>query len=194
MNEDSHKEREKQVAQFIGNLSQLDDGDRARLKRNAGKSLAESRDVRLLFYSHVAPRGMAAWQEERYFLLATLYPLDKAKRRERRPTAEDDEESATTGSFASFGKSFRMARTDVNKAGLDRRFARLLDADLEDLTFQLRQAVSRLSSEWLPIDWAQLTRDIMNWDHPTHYVQRQWARDYVAAEPQKQEPQNTQSH
>ncbi|MBP8950192.1 MAG: type I-E CRISPR-associated protein Cse2/CasB [Candidatus Promineofilum sp.] len=190
MNEDSHKERERQIAEFIGNLAKLEDGDRARLKRNAGKSLADSRDVRLLFYSRVAPHSMAAWQEERYFLLATLYPLDKAqRRRERRPADQNIEDLPPTGSFGSFGKSFRLARTDLNKAGIDRRFARLLDADLEDLSFQLRQAVTRLTSEWLPIDWAQLARDLLNWDSTRRTVQRNWARDYVAAEPQKQEPQ-----
>lgn len=190
MSEDPQKERERQVAEFIGNLSQLDAGDRAQLKRNAGKSLAESRDVQLLFYNRVAPRGMAAWQEERYFLLATLYPLDKAqRRRESRPPDQDIEETPPAGWFGSFGKSFRLARTDLNKPGLDRRFARLLDADLEDLPFHLRQSVARLTSEWLPIDWAQLTNDILRWDHPQRYIQRNWARDYVAAEPQKQQTQ-----
>lgn len=190
MSEDPQQERERQVAEFIGKLAQLDDGDRARLKRNAGKSLAESRDVQLLFYSRVAPRGVAAWQEERYFLLATLYPLDKAqRRRDRRPTDQATAESPPGGSFDSFGKSFRLARTELNKAGLDRRFARLLDADSEDLRFQLRQAVTRLTNEGKPIDWAQLTRDVLRWDRPERTVQRRWARDYVAVELQKPEPQ-----
>lgn len=190
MSEDPQQERERQVAEFIGKLAQLDDGDRARLKRNAGKSLAESRDVQLLFYSRVAPRGVAAWQEERYFLLATLYPLDKAqRRRDRRPTDQATAESPPGGAFDSFGKSFRLARTELNKAGLDRRFARLLDADSEDLRFQLRQAVTRLTNEGKPIDWAQLTRDVLRWDRPERTVQRRWARDYVAVELQKPEPQ-----
>lgn len=190
MSDDPQDTRERQVADFIGNLSRLDDGDRARLKRNAGKSLAETRDVQLLFYSRVAPRGVASWAEERYFLLATLYPLDKAKHRRDRLSAEHDEAEAlpTASSFGSFGWSFRQARTELNKQGLDRRFARLLDADVEDLRFHLRQAVARLTNEWLPIDWAQLTRDVLRWDHPQRYVQRRWAKDYVAAEPQKQEP------
>jgi CRISPR type I-E-associated protein CasB/Cse2 len=51
----------------------------------------------------------------------------------------------------------------------------------------LRQAVTRLTNEAVPIDWAQLTRDVLRWDHPQRYVQRHWAKDYVAAEPQKQE-------
>ncbi len=190
MNENFQKERERQIAEFIANLAKLDEGDRARLKRNAGKSLADSRDVRLLFYSRIAPRGMAAWQEERYFLLATLYPMDKAqRRRERHSSDQNTEESLPAASFGSFGKSFRMARTDLNKAGLDRRFARLLDADFEDLRFQLRQAVTRLTNDGLPIDWPQLIRDILRWDQPERYIQRNWARDYVAAEPHKQELQ-----
>lgn len=187
MNEDPRKERERQVAEFIGKLSQLDDGDRARLKRNAGKSLAESHGVRLLFYSRVAPRGLAEWQEERYFLLATLYPLDKAQhRRDRHAPDKDTAEASPVGRIGSFGHSFRLARTEQNKPGLDKRFARLLDAKVEDLSFHLRQSVARLTNEGLPIDWAQLTDDVLRWDHPQRTIQRQWARDYVAAEPREQ--------
>ena len=187
MNEDPQKERERQLAEFIGKLAKLDDGDRALLKRNAGKTLAESHGVQLLFYSRIAPRGIPAWQEERYFLLATLYPLDKAQRlRDRRAPDKETAEAPPVGRIGSFGHSFRLARTEQNKLGLDRRFARLLDATIEELPFHLRQSVARLTSDWLPIDWAQLTDDILRWDHPQRYVRRKWARDYVAAEPQKQ--------
>ncbi len=191
MNEAPRKERETQPAEFIGKLAKLDDGDRARLKRNAGKSLAESHGVRLLFYSRVAPRGIADWQEERYFLLATLYPLDKAQRNRDRGLAAGDDEAITAPSAHSLGRSLRQLRVqdEKNADGLDRRFARLLDATIEELPFHLRQSVARLTNEGLPIDWAQLTDDILHWNHPQRYVQRQWARDYVAAEPQKQPTQ-----
>lgn len=184
MNDSSTEIRERQVAEFIGKLAKLEDGDRARLKRNAGKSIADSRDVQLLFYGRVLPHGAPGWLEERYFLLATLYPLDKQQRerdrRARQPGPGD--EPATPRRAVSLGGSFRMLwiRDEKKKDGLNRRFARLLDADVEDLRFQLRQALRRLTNEGEHIDWAQLTRDVMSWDHSARFVQRQWARDYVA--------------
>ena len=188
MNEEDQKKRERQVADFVFNLSQLDDGNRARLKRNAGKSLAESRDVQLLFYGRVLPRGIPEWQEERYFLLATLYPLDKAQRDRDRRTSGPDKAAQPAGSPESFGKSLRRARTEDNQSGLDSRFARLLDAAVDELPFHLRQVVKRLTNDWTPIDWAQLTKDILAWDQAGRRVQRRWARDYVyvAAAPHDQ--------
>lgn len=183
MSDDVKQERERQVAAFVRNLSQLEDGDRARLKRNGGKPIAESRDAHLLFYRRVLPYGAPAWQEDRYFLLATLYPLDKGQRERdrRRQRGEADDAPAEAGRAVSLGDSFRRARTDLNKEGLDRRFARLLDADGDELPFHLRQAVRRLTNDGTFVDWAQLTRDVLNWDSPRRAVQRHWARDYVAA-------------
>lgn len=191
MSADSQSIRERQVEEFVRNLSGLDDGERARFKRNAGKTIAESRNAQLLFYRRVLPRGVSTWQEERYFLLATLYPLDRRQReRDRQAVRRVDEaaEPPITGG-KSLGQSFRGARTARNESGLDRRFARLLDAGIDDISFQLRQAIMRLSADHAPINWAQLTRDILAWDHPSRYVQRNWARDYVAPDSQEQEPQ-----
>lgn len=198
MKEDPQNEREKQVAAFVANLRKLENDDRARLKRNAGKSMNESNKVQLLFYSRVLPYGAPRRQEERYFLLATLYPLDKAqRRRDQAITQPDDGATPPARSFSSFGRSFLLLKEKdkdkKNETGLDRRFARLLDADVEDLPFQLRQAVTRVVNDDVFIDWAQLTHDVLNWDHAQRYVQRNWARDYVAAEPQKQEPHTDQT-
>jgi CRISPR type I-E-associated protein CasB/Cse2 len=194
MSNDQENVRDRQINEFIHNLSQLDDGERARLKRNAGNSLAEAHQVRLLFYQKILPYGVTAqWQEERYFLIATLYPFDKKQRGEdRQPGSKADEPLAEVESSRSYGKSlgasFRLALRETNQTGLDRRFARLLDADAQQLPFQLRQAVMRLTSDWVPIDWAQLTRDILAWESSSRYVQRKWARDYTAYTPETQTP------
>jgi CRISPR system Cascade subunit CasB len=182
VNESATEIRERQVAEFIGKLAKLEDGDRARLKRNAGKSIADSRDVQLLFYGRVLPHGVPVWLEERYFLLATLYPLDKQQRerdRRARQSGPGDEPGAARRAL-SLGGSFRRARTDLNQKGLDSRFARLLDADTEALPFHLRQAIRRLTNDGAHIDWVQLTHDVLRWHYPERSVQRQWARDYVA--------------
>ncbi len=60
----------------------------------------------------------------------------------------------------------------------ERRLASLLRAPREDLPGHLRQTVSLLKSRGVAIDWHRLLRDLMAWDHPDRYVQRNWARAY----------------
>jgi hypothetical protein len=64
-----------QIIEFCENLSKLDAGEKARLKRNAGRGLAQSRRVMGLFFNKLLPHGVPRYQEEKYFLVATLYPL-----------------------------------------------------------------------------------------------------------------------
>ena len=189
MSEKQESVGDKQVKTFIKNLSQLDNGERARLKRNAGNSLAESHQVSLLFFQKIAPYGIKPWQEDRYFLLATLYPFDKLQREKDKSKGdqemkkEDEGAETAVSATTTLGKSFRQARSDQNKTGLDRRFARLLDADSDRLPFHLRQVIMRLTTDWVAINWNQLTKDILNWHQSSRFVQRNWARDYVASQP-----------
>ena len=191
MNNNQENVRDRQIKQFIQNLSRLDAGELARLKRNVGNTLAESRQVRMIFYQKILPYGVSSpWIEDRYFLLATLYPLDKAQRQkvkqfglENQESIEEVEQTMST----TLGASFRQALTEQNKAGLDKRFARLLDADIQQFPFQLRQAITRLTNAWVPIDWEQLTKDVLNWESSSRYVQRNWARDYISYTLENQE-------
>ncbi|MBP8998351.1 MAG: type I-E CRISPR-associated protein Cse2/CasB [Anaerolineaceae bacterium] len=144
---------------FISRLENLDVGGRARLKRNAGKTLAEAHDVLALFYG-LLPAGLPAYQEEIYFLLATLYPL------------------AEGGTELDFGASLLKARNLTNSKGLDSRVENLLDADLTQLHFRLRQTIHFLHSCRVRVNWQQLLEDLLQWDHPDRYVQKRWARSY----------------
>ena len=162
------KELPKPIVTFIDNLAKLDDGDRAQFKRNAGNRLVESNRVIGLFYNKIMPPGVGQWAEDWYFLVATLYPLEK--------------EPAQTPPPPNLGASLRQVRTDKNSSGLDRRVERLLDADEQQLPFQLRQAVYFLTSQRGRVHWAQLLQDVLNWSLPSRSVQRRWARAYFANE------------
>jgi CRISPR type I-E-associated protein CasB/Cse2 len=148
---------------FVARLSGMDVGDRARFRRNAGKSLTESSDVLASFY-HLLPAGVPPSQEEGYFLVATLYPLA---------------ESAAIGDL---GVSLRRARSSTNAKGLDRRVEFLLDADPAQLPFRLRQVVRFLASNRVPVDWPLLLKHVLAWTHPDRFVQQRWARSYFAGE------------
>ena len=105
---------------------------------------------------------MPRYQEEEYFLAATLYPL------------------ADEGGTGNFGASLRQARQASNAPGVDRRMEILLDADESQLPFRLRQATRFLASNEVRVNWTQLLNDLLYWTHMDRFVQKNWARSYFA--------------
>lgn len=155
----SKREYSRTTHLFFDRLNKLDAGDRARLKRSAGKPLSEARDSLGLFY-RLLPPGVYPGQEELYFLIATLYPL------------------ADAGTNGNLGDALRRAAADHNTKGVNRRIEILLDADASQLAFRLRQAIRFLKSNEVSVNWPQLLEDVLRWNHPTRYVQKEWARAY----------------
>jgi CRISPR system Cascade subunit CasB len=152
---------ETRITTFCERLAELDAGGRARLKRSAGRTLAQSGDALGLFY-RLLPPGVPAYQEEDYFLVATLYPLAEA------------------GDTGNLGNALRMARSEYNERGLERRLETLLDAEESQFPFRLRQAVRLLFSNRVPVSWPQLLRDLLNWNRADRRVQKAWARSFFA--------------
>lgn len=176
------------IQTFIRELGRLDDGDRAKLKRNAGRSINESRDVMGLFYNKLLRSvHVSEWEEEHFFLIATLFPFDKRRMQQAEEEAEAATETAAPSNRArSFGKSLHSVRSEKNASGLDRRVERLLDADAQQLSYYLRREVQFVANEGGRIDWGQLLQDVLRWDHPERYIQRNWARDYFTSQPANQ--------
>lgn len=151
------------VQRFCDALAKLNVGDRARLRRAGGRPLGEVSDALPVFY-RVLPPMVSELQEETYFLLATLYPR------------------GSSGGSGDLGLALRraaiQARQDGQDKGIDSRMRYLLDADETQLGFRLRQAVHLITSRGVSIDWPQLLRDLLYWDHPDRFVQKRWARSY----------------
>lgn len=159
-------EESKDLAEeFVDRLEQLNPGERARLKRNAGNTMAQSRGVLPIFF-RILPYGIPRYQEPWYFLTATLFPL------------------AEPGGGGNIGQALRLARRKhpEREKGYDRRFEVLLDADDEQLPFRLRQIVRLLDSADIKINWPLLIKDLQHWDNPRRYIQERWARSYYAKE------------
>ena len=150
------------ITSFIEGLEELDAGERARLKRCAGQRLAEASGSALRLFYRLLPHRVSRFQEEVYFLAATIYPL------------------ADDGGTGNFGISLRQARQAGNSPGVDRRVEILLDADESQLPFRLRQATRFLASNQVRVDWTQLLVDLLYWTHPARFVQQNWARSYFA--------------
>lgn len=164
--------RQRQIMDFVSALERLDAAGRARLRRNAGRTLGEARDVHRAFFQSL-PYDVSSWQHEDYFLVATLFPLARHR--------------AGAGSL---GLTLRRVRQGRSQGGgertnsLDRRFQTLIDSDREQLPFRLRQAVRLANADEQAIDWIELLRDVLAWEQAERYVQLRWARDfYVAGAP-----------
>jgi CRISPR system Cascade subunit CasB len=155
------REPEPKVTAFIQKLEQLSPGDRARLKRNAGYTLNEARNVLALFY-HLLPHGVPQYQEETYFLVSTLFPIADGKGK------------------GNLGESLHRAWRPENAKGLDRRVEILLDTERDQLPFRLRQTIQFLQSCRVKVDWECLLEDLLFWNHPERRVQQRWARAYFA--------------
>ncbi len=153
--------RQRQVAEFIAALERLDSAGRARLKRNAGRALHEARDVHRIFFQSLPAEIAGQPEESIYFLVATLFPLANAR---------DD--------GISLGATLRSVRHMRASESIDRRFQALLDSDIEQLQFRLRQAVRLIAASEQRIDWNRLLNDLLAWSHPDRYIQLRWARDY----------------
>jgi CRISPR system Cascade subunit CasB len=153
------------VTEFCETLAGLDPGERARLRRNAGRTMAESHKVLGLFF-RILPNNVPRYQEETYFMAATLFPM------------------AEPGGHGNLGHALRLAREPRGDGetdpGLDRRVEVLLDADPDQLPFRLRQLIQYLDSKEVKLNRPQLLQDLLAWEHPKRYVQENWARAYFA--------------
>jgi CRISPR system Cascade subunit CasB len=135
----------------------------AALRRGLGQPPGTVADT----FRYVVPRlpaNPSRRLEESYYLVAALYASH--------PTM------AKRGNLGHhFSATFKPDQQGSSQA-IERRFTNLLAAHPDDLAFQLRQAVSFLRSQEQPINWHRLLRDILYWNHPARFVQKNWANAF----------------
>jgi CRISPR system Cascade subunit CasB len=169
-------ERMEAAQAFVRSLEQLDPGERAALKRNAGSPLAEARGVPW-FYRLLDADGRR--NAETYFLIATLYPWNAR--------GANGDLGLTLHRLWLATKAKADRETEKAKSGVARRFNALLDATLDPgggVAFRLRQLVRLCASKEVGIDWARLLLDLRAWSIPGKPVQRRWAESfYVPGSP-----------
>jgi CRISPR system Cascade subunit CasB len=184
MNEE--RESDERTTTFITKLGTLETGERARLKRDAGKAIAEAQNIGLFYRLLYGIYGISLPQEESYFLIATLYPFA--------------ENSANEGNFGAtlhkIRNTIRTAKKGIKEPtkSLDRRMEVLLDADMAQLSFRLRQMLklAKSTDKGICINWQKMLEDLLKWNWTSRIVQKEWARAYFAPPYRKADFQNNE--
>ncbi len=177
---------------------QTQDGDRLKsrlaiLRRNAGNTLAESRQITWIYglLDRFDPvnsnyHANSNHTEEVLFLTATLLAFDRAFLEGRREFHGNFGTTCHRLWLATRGPS--DTENDKPKSPVARRFGLLLDAEFDlagtnELAFRLRQMVRQVLSknaDEIGIDWPQMLSDLKYWGHADKFVQKRWARAFYA--------------
>ena len=170
------------VTRFVRWLVDLEKrGDRgalAALRRGLGKPVGAAPEMFPLLVPWTAdlPPARAKW----YYVVASLFALH--------PLNTDEE-------YHNFGTTMAQVRRERGMASspqgegadrfdaIERRFIALLRSHPDELAGHLRHAVSLAASADVPVNWAQLLRDLQAWDHPERHVQTRWANAFWAPSP-----------
>jgi CRISPR type I-E-associated protein CasB/Cse2 len=141
---------------FIRSLEQLDVGELAALRRQAGKPLDEARLPAA--FCRAVPRGVAPDELDAFWLVATLYALNPKDA----------------------GRPLALVLLDLSDkgGGVERRFRRLIESTPEQLPNRLRYVIRLVASHRVGLDWAGLLDDLLRWNSPKRSVQFYWATLY----------------
>ncbi|KKN25415.1 hypothetical protein LCGC14_0885050 [marine sediment metagenome] len=167
------KEEKNQLQEtFISKLKNARTGDLAILKRASGLILAESRLAMGVFYKFLPPQLQNPWNEEIYFLIATLFGFNSY------PFS------------GSFGKSMRLVHQKTKSDSIPNRMMSLLNSSFGlvdnrypgggETTFRIRQCVRLASSHDVGVNWLELLNDLLYWTHEDGFIQKKWSRDFFS--------------
>jgi CRISPR type I-E-associated protein CasB/Cse2 len=153
--------------QYLEDLVRRQDrGALADLRRGLGKPPGTALEMHRYVVRYLPP-NLSRRQEEAYYLLAALFAYWHQGKDAVAPSPPTD-----------LGASLARMATGDNEDSLDRRFTALLKSHPEDLPHHLRQVMGLLKSKDVPVDWRELLKDLLNWDHEDQFVQRKWARSF----------------
>ena len=125
--------------------------------------------------------GLKDWDRGRFYLVASLFALYAGD--SRRSSRTNDLPRNLGAVLAGVARAHTRNGTSLAEARrrIERRFATLLGAHVDDLYRHLRHAAYLAKSENVPIDYVTLLRDLRYWDHEKQWVQRRWAAGFWAA-------------
>jgi CRISPR system Cascade subunit CasB len=140
-------------------------------------------------YGQIPPNflaGLRQGEERLYLMVAALF----ASHPEAIPAPAEGERRVNLGEslrrLAAAKAAPGTPSDELLPEALKRRLEATLNAPRDELFGHLRQLVSLLKTEEIPVDWAKLLYDIQGWDLEWRPVQWEWSRSFYVGF-QKQE-------
>ena len=124
-------------------------------------------------YVEFLTHGQGEWRRQATYLAAACWAMS---RRQRGNSGLERSQKLAVGLRR---LSLDPANPHASK-NIEKRFTALLDADLDELSWRLRQITALLDAASMAIDWPALLADLWRWNHPDRYVQVRWARQFWA--------------
>lgn len=172
------KHEDRFVEWLVGLEGRRDRGALAALRRGLGKPMGAAPEMFPLLVPWTG--NLPPWKARWYYTVASLFAVHP---------------SNTAAQHHNFGTTMRQVRhqrkTTAPPTGesadrfdaVERRFIALLRSHPDELADHLRHAVSLAKSADVPVNWAQLLRDLQAWEVPERYVQTRWAEAFWALSP-----------
>ncbi|PJF22971.1 MAG: type I-E CRISPR-associated protein Cse2/CasB [Phototrophicales bacterium] len=159
MNEDKHP-----FVEFLEKHAE-DRAMLAELRRGLGREPGEVPGM----FPYVIPFVHNSYDEANIYLIASLFALHPS----------------STGKGNMGEHLYTLTQAVGDDDATTRRFVQLLRQSRDSLDVPLRQHISMLKSKDIAVNWNQLLRDLHYWEHPDHFVQKQWAAAYWKSGPNK---------
>lgn len=156
---------------MVDRLLTLSTGERAAMKREAGKCLVEADAEALTVFFRIVPRGLKNWEQECWFAAATIACLWKLR------------EVDVDGAFPSLLGRYAV---DARAEGIEKKLRVLLDARSDDggYLFGKLSRLARMLKAKMPYrmpDVDQLYVDLKQWNSDKRFVQIRWVQQYFLA-------------
>ena len=157
---------------LVGRLLELSPGERAALRREAGKCLAEADGTTLSVFFRLVPHHLNRRQQECWFSVMTIACL------------WNPEEAACGDEFPIMLRKYALRQTTD---GMEKKMRSLLDANWEEdgyLTAKLCRLARMLKADnrQLMPDVERLLYDLLHWNSDSRFVQIRWAQQYYQLE------------
>jgi len=151
---------------FIDYLERLEDREARGILAALRRGLQHPPGTCVEMYPHVVPwlgNVKGKWEKDMYYLIASLYAYHS--------------NSSHSGNIGDALRIVYQNRRESNS--IEQRFVALLRSNPDELPFHMRQTISILKSENIPINWHELFYDLKRWPYESRYPPREkWANSF----------------
>lgn len=160
-------ERDQQISEFLKRLDALSTGERAALRRSAGKMLHEAGGQAIAaFYKCYPPESEE--KQEKWFAVACIYCMWDWEQEQQKAKPLQNILSD-------------LCREETLSKSMQHRLIGLLDLKWDRdgyLLTKLVRMIKMVKTKGYAVDCVSLLTDLWDWNKDSQYIQRKWARSF----------------